>query len=276
MMERISSRSNARVKWVRSLQQKKTRDESGVFVAEGIHLAQEVIKAGLTVELAVVADAAVVSNTGGTNEAVEKILGHVEKRGAPLLSVSDEILAYMAETQSPQGIILVVKTPASVDITSRNFSGGLWLVLDEVQDPGNIGTLIRSADAAGAAGVILTDGCADPYGGKALRASMGSLFHLPVLSADAQEVVTACRRGSVRLLTASGGGADVYCDVDWKRPTVLVLGNEGQGVGPVLSKQASGSVRIPIAGGAESLNVAAAGAVILFEAARQRGFLLSD
>lgn len=269
-MERISSRSNARVKWVRSLQQKKARDESGVFVAEGIHLAQEVIKAGLTVELAIVAESA-----EGVAP-VEIILGQLEKCGTPVMPVRDEILAYMAETQSPQGILLVVKTPVSADVASLDLSRGLWLVLDAVQDPGNVGTLIRSADAAGAASVILTDGCADPYGGKVLRASMGSVFHLPVLSASAQEVVDACRRGPVRLLTASGGGADVYCDVDWKRPTVLVLGNEGQGVGPVLSKQASGSVRIPIAGRAESLNVAAAGAVILFEAARQRGFLLSD
>lgn len=270
MTERISNRSNARVKWVRSLQQKKARDESGVFVAEGIHLAQEVQKAGLTVELAVV------SNTAKNSESVDRIMGQLEKCGVPLLPVSDEILAYVAETQSPQGILLVVKTPAPVDIVSRDFSRGLWLVLDEVQDPGNVGTLIRSAAAAGTAGVILTEGCADPYGGKTLRASMGSVFHLDVLSVRAQDVVDACRRGPVRLLTASGVGADVYCDVDWKKPTFLVLGNEGQGVGPVLSKQASGSVQIPIAGGAESLNVAAAGAVILFEAARQRGFLLSD
>jgi TrmH family RNA methyltransferase len=105
---------------------------------------------------------------------------------------------------------------------------------------------------------------------------MGSTFHLPVLFAEAETLIEQCRRQKVRLVVAAGGGQQVYCSFDWTRPAVLVMGNEGQGVSAPLRSAAENSVSIPIVGSAESLNVAAAGAVLLFEAARQRGFMLSD
>lgn len=251
---------------MRALQQKKARGEEACFLVEGIHLAQEVLKAGWSV------DTALIAASVWEDREVSEVLASLNNSGTLVLQVTDEVFSSISDTPSPQGVLLAVEMPLQRDFTCHDMSCGLWLILDGLQDPGNVGALIRSADAAGAAGVVLTFGCADPYGPKALRAAMGSTFHLPVFSAGTDGLVAQCRRQGVRLVVAAGDGQQLYCEYDWTRPVALVLGNEGQGVGEAFKTAADSSVRIPLVGRAESLNVAAAGAVLLYEAARQRGF----
>jgi len=150
----------------------------------------------------------------------------------------------------------------------------LWVILDSLQDPGNVGTIIRTADAAGAAGVLLTPECADLYAGKTSRATMGSLFHIPVVTASVDQCVSFCASRGLALYVAGAEAAVSYSDVKLTGPCAIVFGNEGAGVSEDFRRRALLNIKIPIEGKAESVNVATATAVILFEAARQRRFTL--
>ena len=150
----------------------------------------------------------------------------------------------------------------------------LIVVLDGIQDPGNAGTIIRTADAAGCTGVVILKGATDIYAGKTVRATMGSLFHLPVWEGVAAgELITALRSANIGILATALQNADIYYQVDLKKPVAVILGNEGQGVGRELIDKADGCLTIPLVGAAESLNVAVAAGVILYEAVRQRATL---
>ena len=148
-------------------------------------------------------------------------------------------------------------------------------VLDAIQDPGNAGTIVRNADAAGVAGVIMTPGCADIYAGKTVRATMGSLFHVPTYRASAQQCLDFFLAREIPIYIADAASAESYVEIDWRLPCAIVFGNEGAGVSELFRQKKVRAVAIPIVGKAESLNVASAAAVILYEAARQRGFSLS-
>ncbi len=203
------------------------------------------------------------------------LLCRLEQWGSEIFSISGALFQKAADTETPQGLIAVVRKPRKL-LTECSVGERmpLWLILDAVQDPGNVGTLVRNADAAGASGVLLTTGCADIYAGKTVRASMGSLFHLPVIKASTTECLDFCRLNLLRLYVADGDAKTNYTDEDLAVPCAIVLGNEGSGVGSDFKQHACAHLRIPIGGLAESLNVASAAAVILFEAARQRGFSL--
>ena len=178
----------------------------------------------------------------------------------------------LADTVSPQGVVVIARRP-------RAGNGDLWsatetplvLVLDRLQDPGNVGTLLRSAEGAGVTAVAVLEGTADPFSPKALRSSMGSAFRLPVVTElNGREFLEQARTRGCAVLAADGGGAVSFRRTDWTRPTVLVVGNEGRGVAQDLLEACDQRVAIPMRGSVESLNVATAGAVLLFEAARQR------
>lgn len=269
----ISSAENPRIKLAAALRQKKYRDDSGLFLVEGIHLVEEAIIAGWKIEqMFICCDHFA---TAQLAELKVRLLPFEEK----VLDVSAPVFKKIAETDSPQGILAIVrqqnqelgtKRPENI-LSKRTF----WVVLDAVQDPGNVGTIVRTADAAGASGVILAPGCADLYAGKTVRASMGSLFHLPVCKATVEQCLDYFAAENVSLYVADANSAVNYNELNMTAACAVVFGNEGAGVGEEFRQHAAAAIRIPIIGKAESLNVASAAAVILFEAARQRGFSLS-
>ncbi len=276
-MERITSVNNQRIKEVANLKQKKFRTESGTFFVEGLRAVREAVQYAQVTDLFF---------TGGGETGTDEIINTVAGRDTKLFQVDEKVMAKLSDTKTPQGVLAVVRIP---DNSLRQLQpGGLNIknqksgemdnnapvvILDRVQDPGNMGTILRTADAAGALGVILLEGCVDVFSPKVVRASMGSLFHLPVLrDVTAEEALTWCyRHGYEPAATAMKGAANVY-KTDLSRKTAFIFGNEANGVAEELQAAAETRLFIPMAGLAESMNVAMAAGVILFEGLRQRKF----
>jgi len=259
MLETITSNQNKMVKLAASLLQKKYRDESGLFLVEGIRLIEEAAKSDWRIECCFVTQSAL------TKE-------RVVNKNIKLIQLSEVMLNKLTETEQPQGIVAIVqkKTHVITDALPVD-TVPLIIMLDSIQDPGNIGALIRTADASGCTGIILTQGCADPFSGKTVRASMGSLFHLPIISGiQSVEALSILKQNNVSVLATSLAARNLYYEANFKRPLAIVFGNEGSGVCEEVLQAADQLLYIPIMGKAESLNVAASAAVILFEATRQR------
>jgi TrmH family RNA methyltransferase len=207
-----------------------------------------------------------------TSDPDDPLVREAAARGVEVVHVDDKALAAVAETVTPQGVVGVAPL-LEPDLAEALSGARLVAVLHEVNDPGNAGTVIRTADAAGADAVVLTAGSVDPHNGKCVRASAGSLFHLPVVSgALAQDVLAACRRTGLQVL-ATSGTADADLDAltnagGLARPTAWWFGPEAHGLPSELLEAADERVRIPIHGRAESLNLAGAAAVCLYASAR--------
>lgn len=266
MTETITSPHNQLVKTAAALRQKKYRDELGLFTVEGVRLAEELVAAGWPVEICLFTAAA------AEKPRVAPIISLLAASPCRLVQVPDAVYAKITDTQEPQGLMLIAPPRKATvrDIVARP-GPALIAVLDGVQDPGNAGTVIRAADAAGCSGVILLKGCADLYAGKTVRATMGSLFHLPVAEGvTGDELAAALAAAAIPLAVATLDGAEEYTAANLAGPVAVAFGNEGRGVSGGLIGRASARIAIPIYGKAESLNVATAAAVILYEAARQR------
>ncbi len=265
MTEIITSLQNQTVKLAAALKQKKQRDVTGLFIAEGVRLLEEVHLADWQVEACLYTEAAL------QHKRTEKIIHELQDKGCRMLIVSEAVYLKVTDTEQPQGIMAIVKKKNQLLTRILQADCPLIVILDALQDPGNVGTVIRTADAVGASGVILTKGCADVYSSKAVRATMGSLFHLPIFDGISyEEVVSSLRIAGVNLFATSLASSNLYYEADFKKPAAVIFGNEGSGVHETLLNQADSAIFIPILGKAESLNVAASAAVILYEAIRQR------
>lgn len=254
---------NERLRWARKLaQDRKARRREGLWVAEGLRLGEEVVRTGMTVRLWVVEQGW--GSAGGRKGALRAAL---EIRSAPVLEVKRGYLCEISSTQHPQGVLTVIEEP--VWTVERVLAGpGPVVLVDRLQDPGNLGTVARTAEAAGASGLLLGPGTADPGNPKSLRASAGSLLRLP--SARAQDPVTRIREAGLRLVATVPEGGVPYDQTDLTDRFAIALGQEGSGLSAALRASADSILTIPMAGRSESLNVAATAAVVLFEAARQR------
>lgn len=198
-------------------------------------------------------------------------------RGVPVVTVTERALDTLADARTPQGIVgVATRPPASLSALDR---ATLLVVLDQIADPGNLGTVVRTADAAGADGVVLTSGSVDPTNAKAVRASAGSIFHLPVVDGvGPPEVAAFCRSVGIHLVAAVPGAMRWYDDMSYDTPTAIVFGNEAHGVTDAMLSHVRATVSVPVhrgarrgyRGHAESLNLATSAAVVLFEIARQR------
>ena len=269
-MERIESATNATVKLAASLAMRKKREETGLFVAEGVRLAETAAEAADWRPVF-----AFVTPRALENGRAAKVVETLGKRGCPVCETPESVYRKAADTETPQGL-LVVMEQRRPGLDELIFPGGetpLWVVLDGVQDPGNAGMILRTADAAGASGVIALAGTVDLFSPKVVRATMGTLFHLPVVSGmTADDFLAAAQSAGWRLcVTALDPAARPCFAADFTGPTAIVFGNEGSGVSPALLTAAE-HVYIPMRGRAESLNVAASAAVILYEALRQRHY----
>ncbi len=297
-MELITSVNNQRVKEVANLKQKKYRTESGIFFAEGLRAVQEAVQYADVTELfyteaeagrldeVLKAAGNVPADTKEKSEnkknANHNNAGTTKKRneaanGIRMYQVDEKVMAKLSDTKAPQGVLAVIRTP---ELNLRQLRPGTAsdnnapvIILDRVQDPGNLGTIIRTADAVGALGLILLEGCVDAYSPKVVRASMGSLFHLPVVQdVTAEEALTWCyRNGYEPAATALKNAQNVY-KADISKKMAFLFGNEANGVAEELQAAAETRLFIPMAGLAESMNVAMAAGIILFEGLRQRKF----
>lgn len=255
----IQSAQNPKVQDMRALlRQTKRRKQAGAFVVEGVRLAQEAQQSGWPLRLAL--------HTEALAEAEPGLLRQLRARGAQLELVSEAVMAAAAETQTPQGILLQVALQPPALPNALDFV----LILDGVSDPGNLGTLLRSAAAAGCGAVLLGPGCADAYGPKALRSAMGAHFRLPVLAQAWPDIAAVLAHHQLpALLMAANEGPSLY-SADLRQPLALIVGGEAHGVSRAARQLAQHSLQIPMPGGSESLNAAIAGSIVLFEAVRQR------
>lgn len=187
-----------------------------------------------------------------------------------LYCVSDAVMKKISDTETPQGIIAVCRMQ-NTTLDKLLAKGEMLLVLDRVGDPGNLGTMLRTADAAGVGGVVLLKGCVDIYSPKTVRSSMGSLFHVPVVNGiDEEKFIVEAKEAGYELLVTSLEGADNLYKADLGGRIAFVMGNEASGVSANLLERADKRVYIPMAGRAESLNVAMAAGIVMFEALRRR------
>ena len=261
------SKNNPRVKYVRRLANHRFRDREKRFLVEGIRFVEEAIRSAWPVEMLVY------SREIMENPRAEQLLKTAAVSNVNLLEVEVNDFGALAETATPQGLIAVVAQRGQQleDLETKDGTALLVLV-DGVQDPGNLGTIVRSADAAGAGGVILLEGTADIYNPKALRATMGSIFHLPVIQGvSAQEVLSYLKQRGIKTVAGDPHSSRVLFEIDLKVPCALVAGSEAGGVNKSLKEKVDETARIPMPGRAESLNVAISASIMLYEAIRQRG-----
>jgi RNA methyltransferase, TrmH family len=262
---RRSNMTKAFISTIRDLHRKKARERRGLALAEGVRLLEEALAAGITIKGAAVSPALQATPRGRGLEAA------LAARGVPLESMEDDALSGLADTEQPQGIVAVVEVPTWTLAQLRPGPGSVILVLDAVQDPGNVGALARAAYALGAAGMVALEGTADLSNSKALRGSMGALFRLPTVATDDAEFLAWLRATASTLLVADARGTDVRrFPRDPKAALSLAVGNEGAGVRPALLEQAAGRIAIPLRQGVESLNVAVAAGILLYEVTRER------
>ncbi len=257
----IASRDNARIVAARRLRERKHRERLGRFLIEGPRVLAEALASSAPV-------LEVFYLWGETAAAVDDVVATAVDRGIACIPVTANVIQALATTETPQGVVGVC-VDADADLSA--VPAGLVPVLVEVQDPGNLGTVLRSADAAGAAGVVLTVASVDLYNPKVVRSSAGSLFHLPVArDVRPDEAITALRGRGFRVLAADTGGEVPVHRADLTGAVAVLFGNEAHGLAPEVLALADARIRIPIRGRAESLNLAAAATIVLFEAARQR------
>ena len=249
------------VSLVRDLQRRKGRRRRGLAVAEGVRLVEEAIAAGVRLQGVVVANDL---DAGARGAALLETLG---SHDLPVVTVTPRTLEQLADTDTPQGVLAVLEPPRWTLADIRPAHRAPVLVLDAVQDPGNVGTLIRTAFALGASGALLLPGSAEPSNPKVLRAAMGATFRLPWAMAADGEFRAWVREVGADLWVAATDGTPVH-RLSAPERLVLVVGNEGAGVRPVVREMSRASVAIPLARGAESLNVAVAAGIVLFEVTR--------
>ena len=244
LMNIITSKSNNGIKKVKKLHQKKYRIDS--YLIEGWHLYEEAINHQAPIEQVFVLE-----------EFVDKI-----KKDTKVTVVSPEVLAEIADSKSPQGIVAEIKIQP---IQHLQLAQGRYLLLEDVQDPGNVGTMIRTADAAGFDGVLLTDQSADLYNMKTLRSMQGSHFHLPIYRLATADLIDLAKKSDLPIFasTLSDDSID-YEKLKGSQNFILVMGNEGQGISSMIEAAADQLVHIPMKGKAESLNVAVAAGILIF------------
>ncbi len=259
------SNQNQYVKYARSLHIKKFRDISAQYLIEGIKLMREACIHDINLDMVFIS-----SNIIEDAE-IKNITDICREKGADIYEVNSRVFKEISETESSQGIIGIAKK-ADYDLRDilKNKNSNL-IVLDEVQDPGNVGTIIRTADACDFDGVILSKGCVDVYNGKTVRATMGSIFHIPIIAnTDIMELITILHEIGVKIIGADPHGGKTYFDLNYNDKNAIIIGNESSGLSKTVMDRVTDKVNIPMLGKAESLNAAVAASIIMYEIIRNR------
>jgi len=253
----LTSPKNPKIQRIIRLQaQARTRRVEGAFIVEGVRLTEEAFHAGWQPDLVLYCDQ--LSSRG------QQLVSGFQARGVEVLAVSSQVMRAASDTHTPQGILSVLAIPECTVPARLNFV----FIPDGVRDPGNLGTMLRTALAAGVEAVLLPPGTVDAYAPKVVRSAMGAHFHLPIFNRSWDEISKITESLHIYL---AGAGAELSCyDADFSVPLALIIGGEADGAGSEARNLAAAAVKIPIPGPTESLNAAAAGAVLMFEVTRQR------
>lgn len=260
----ITSRDNTLLQLARATRDGK--DTQLIFI-EGLRLCEEAFRSGLEVRALIYSDE--LAEKGRAVSLLQSASKSVEK----LAEVSEKLLATVSYTKTPQGIIALARRPASSeDVLDKHYNGvPLLVVMHGINNPVNVGAVLRSAEAAGSTGVIATSHTADPFSPKSLRGAMGSAFRLPIwYGATYHEALDRCRQRKIKTICADLGSEVSYTDVNWRVASALILGPEAAGLTTEEIRAADETVKIPMSGEVESLNVSVASGILLYEAARQR------
>ena len=264
-MERIESTANAKIKWAAALHTRKERERRGEFIAEGVRLVEEAATAECPICFCLVTEEALIDLR------VQSIIAALEERNCPVYLATAAAYKKASATDTPQGILLVMKKATTSLLSLKSEKVPFLAIMDQIQDPGNAGTILRTADAAGCTGIIAIEGTVDLFSDKTVRSAMGALFHLPiVVRATYSELRSYMEENRISWFASALDEAAIpYYSADYRKAVAVVFGNEGNGI----SKEILGfapHIHIPMAGRTESLNVAASAAIILYEAFRQR------
>jgi TrmH family RNA methyltransferase len=259
--ELITSFKNPKIQYIRELlSSRKFREENHACVLEGVRLAEEALKAGFIPQLVVYSD--------GLSSRGMDLVGSLQGKPTQILKVPDDLLSKISATESGQGLLLVVEPGKPAFPSICNFV----LILDEIKDPGNMGTILRTAAAAQTQLVIVTPGCVDVFSPKVLRAGMGAHFFLPVIQMTWPEIINKWQeqKDSTGLYLAESSQGKSIWDIDFKKSAWIIIGGEAEGAGAEARNAATEMAMIPMPGKSESLNAAIAAGIILFEVVRQR------
>ncbi len=253
----ITSTRNPKIKWLRALTaRRRARQKEGLFVIEGVRLAEEALNAGWPAKM--------VLYTEALNERGQALVRAYAAQGTSLEIAQEHVMQAASDTDTPQGILVVLELREQTPPDSPHFV----FIPDRVRDPGNLGTMLRTASAAGVEAVLLPPETVDPFSPKVLRAGMGAHFRLPLVSLSWEEI--GARLQDKQIYLAAAGAGIPYTQADFRSPLALVIGGEADGASAQAQQFATRRVHIPMPGGSESLNAAIAAGILLFEAARQR------
>ena len=274
-IETISSAQNPRIKHLLALQQKSAlRREEGLFVVEGRREVEHCIHAGMQVECIYCLDDTSTLTTELSTLSTNSTLSTLNSQ---LIRVTPNVYERIAYRGSTEGIVAVIRTPQPLTLESllqlkgRGVNGQpLFIVLERVEKPGNLGAVLRSADAAQATGVIVCDPLTDLYNPNLIRSSIGAIFTVPTVACTSEECITFLKQHSVQILTAQLQDSHLYYDTPMTGPTAIVMGTESTGLTDAWRQAADAHIRIPMLGQLDSLNVSVSAAILLFEAVRQR------
>ena len=262
--ETITSRDNSLLRQARAVRDGKV--EELIFI-EGLRLAEEALRSKLEIA------AVIVSQELAQKEKAQSLINELGQASARLASVTEKLLESISYIKTPQGIVLLASRPetSKEHFAANDREPSLIVIMHRINNPVNVGAILRTAEAAGATGVIATKHTTDPLSPKSLRGAMGSAFRLPVwFGPTYDEAVAWCRERGIQTICADVHASTGYNQVDWQQPSALILGPESSGLAREEINEANEAVRIPMHGPAESLNVAVATGVLLYEAARQR------
>ena len=284
----VQSKQNARLKELRRALRSPDKD-AGLIAIEGPNLVNEALRAGIRVRTIFTSDGSFLESldqaqsfrapssrllsgarVGDHESSATCSLPPQPVRDAEVLLFPRDVLIAALETETPQPVAALVEPPEWIWTDLLESEPALVVILAGLQDPGNLGTILRSAEAFGANGIVALPGTVSPWNQKAMRASAGSVFRLPVIEASVDECFTQLRGAGARILTTAVKDAEPIDSVDFSQPTALLIGNEGNGVSAEIAVRADGTVTIPCPGPVESLNASVAASILLYEAARQR------
>lgn len=257
-MEFIQSKDNSLVKEVRKLKEKKYRIDKNQFLIEGFRFVSEALASNFQVPLVFVSESA---KDKWNSFSIETSLQNCTK----VYTVTDQVFKVISSTDTPQGIAAVVNNKL---IEAEN-KQGFYILVDKVQDPGNMGTIIRTAHAAGALAIITTKGTVDIYNEKTLRSTMGSIFHVPIIQDENLTNIQALKNNGFKLIVTSLDTDNNFYNINLKDKIIIAVGNEGNGVSEEIFSMSDIKVKIPMPGEAESLNVSVAASIMMFEVVRQ-------
>lgn len=260
----LSSKDNSTILYLRSLSDPKRRKKEKAFLIEGVKMVEEALRDRAGVKM-------VVASPSLTQHHGKAVLDLAENRSVDILWISERLMDAVSESKTPQPVMAVVEVKEYTEDALFAHESGLIVICHQLQDPGNLGTIIRTAEAVGAGGVAITPNTVDPYNYKTIRASMGSILRMPLVRVgDVTAFVKKCGQKGFQTVAMVLTGEKTHFDLDLRKPTAVIVGQEGSGLPDDILKDVDHRVRIPMAETLDSLNVAVSGAVFLYEALRQR------